>query len=68
MLNGVRAISDEYPIPVLLDVGLVAFFLWNLDAEETSKHPEMADVLLFLGPRFIWDKLPPLALRWQSVS
>ncbi len=68
MLNGVRAISDEYPIPVLLDVGLVAFFLWNLNAFEASKHLEMADALLFLGPCFIWDKLPLLALGWKSVS
>ncbi len=68
MLDDVGAVSDEYPIPVLLDVGLVAFFLSNLDACKASKHPEMADVLLFFSLRFIWDKLPHLALRWQSVS
>ena len=26
MLDGVGAVADEYPIPVLLDVGLAAFF------------------------------------------
>lgn len=66
MLDGVGAIADEYPIPVLLDVGLMAFF-WNLNTCEASKHPEVANVLFFLGSRFLWNKFSPLTLRWQSV-
>lgn len=59
MLSGIRAIVNEYAIPVLLNVGLVVLFFGDLDV---CKASEIADVLLFMSPRFLLNKISSLTL------
>lgn len=68
MLCGVMAVVNKYTILVLLDIGFVTLFLGDLNTCKTSKHAGIADVLLFIGPRFLWDKLSSLTFCWKSVS
>lgn len=54
MLCCVWAIADEDPFPVLVDVGLVPFFLGDDYADDTAENLEVADVLPFARPAFLW--------------
>lgn len=67
MLSGVRAIANEYTIPILLDIGLVSLFFGDFDAGKAFKYLKVVNVLLFMDLHFFRNELFSLVLCWQLV-
>ena len=48
------AIVDKYFFPILIDVELISFLLWDNYYDNATKDFNVIDILLFASPTFFW--------------
>ncbi len=57
MFYYIEAISNKNSISIFQNIGIIAFFLGDLNAYESSKYSKITNILSLFSSSFFWYKL-----------